>query len=311
MLDPRLKHVIAVAQRGSFTAAANSVGVTQSALTRSVASLERKLGYAVFDRTPRGALITEKGRHFVDRATRLLEDARELLDDTTEREDAFAGVLRIGVCPACLSCRLTEPVAQLQARHPSIRFEISGSSFERMVQQLRNGSWDIVIGFDEAFGEWPDLYREPVGELRSRLYVRNGHPILRTGGVTLATLSNFNLVSTTDSRPYGATLRNIYESQGIDWRKRLNVIDYFPTARRLVASSDAIGVVALPDTAAPAFKREFTTLDQLDLFPPAPLCCATRARWDPSPAMRAFIGCVRRDLAGVSPEVAARQPELV
>ena len=45
MLDPRLNHVVAAAQQGSFTAAARAVGVTQSAITKSIAELERQLGY--------------------------------------------------------------------------------------------------------------------------------------------------------------------------------------------------------------------------------------------------------------------------
>jgi len=295
MLDHRLNHLVAVARCGSFTAAALKVGVSQSAVTKGVADLERQLGYLVFHRTARGALMTEKGRDFVERATRLLEDARELLDGSGVGGDAFAGVLRIGVCPASLEWRLIETLARLQAHHPSIRFEISGSSFERMVQQLRNGGVDVAVGFDAAFREWPHVQREPMGELRTILFVRHGHPILDGGEVTLARLSAYDFVSPSDSRPYGDAIRHIYESEGVEWRKRLHVIDYFPIVSRIVASSDAIGVVARSHVASPSFQRQFTTLEHPDLFAPAPLCCAIRTRWDPPLAVRAFISAVREE----------------
>ena len=78
MLDSRLKYAVAVARIGSFTGAANAVGVTQSAVTKSVADLEQQLGIALFNRTSRGILVTPEGRDFIDRAARLLADADDL-----------------------------------------------------------------------------------------------------------------------------------------------------------------------------------------------------------------------------------------
>src|SRR5580658_2476137 len=99
MLDQRFNHLVAVARCGSFTAAAQAIGVTQSAVTKGVADLERQLGFAVFHRTARGALLTEKGSDFVERAARLLDDARELLDGSSSPNDPYTGTLRIGVSP--------------------------------------------------------------------------------------------------------------------------------------------------------------------------------------------------------------------
>ena len=133
MIDRRLTHVVATARYGSFTAAANHVGVTQSAVTKSIAELERQLGYTIFNRTARG----------VSRVTRLLDDARDVLHARSGSYDPYAGVLRIGVCPASIEWLLVEPIALLLSRHPDIRLDISASSFERMAQQLRSGGVDV------------------------------------------------------------------------------------------------------------------------------------------------------------------------
>jgi DNA-binding transcriptional LysR family regulator len=295
MLDPRLNHLVAVARCGSFTAAAQSIGVTQSAVTKGVADLERQLGFSLFHRTARGALLTEKGSDFLERAARLLEDARELLDGSASGSDPYAGTLRIGVCPASLEWRLITPLANLLARHPSIRFEVSGSSFERMVQLLRNGAVDVAVGLDAAFSDWPDLRREPMPGIESTLFVRRGHPALGGAPATLADLAQYDFVSPSDSRPFGASIRHIYESQGVEWRTRLHVIDYFPIVRRIVASSNAIGVVSRSHAATPLFLRDFDVLENLVLFEPMRLCCALRARWEAKPAVRAFINAVQAD----------------
>lgn len=292
MLDPRLNHLVSVARLGSFTAAARAIGVTQSAVTKGVADLERQLGYAIFHRTARGAMLTERGRDFVERAARLLDDARELLRGDAALDNPYAGVLRIGVCPASLEWLLIEPLAQLVRRHPALRVDVNSSSFERMIQQLRNGAVDVAVGFDPAFRDWPDVDRKLVGELQSVLFVRKGHPLLQEPVLTHDMLSRYPLVSPSDSRPYGAVIRDLFESRGEEARSHLHVIDYFPVASRIVATSDALAVVSTSHAESSSFLRQFQTLP-LGLFEPAPICCAVRARWEPSAVARAFIHALR------------------
>jgi DNA-binding transcriptional LysR family regulator len=293
MLDPRLNHVVAVAHGGSFTKAAEIVGVTQSGITKSIADLERELGFAIFIRTSRGALLTEEGRDFVERASRLLDDARALLQGTRERGDPYAGPLRIGVCPASLEWLLTEPLAGLLAKHPGIRFEIIGSSFERMIRLLRNGSVDVAFGFDAAFAEWTDVRRQHVATLQGVLFVHKDHPLIERRPIGIGDLADYDFVTPSDSRPYGMVIREIYESRGIDWRKHLHIADNFSIVRQIVATSNAIGVAAEEYAATPFFRAKYAMIEDISPFTPAPLCCAIRSRWDPKPAVRAFMSEMR------------------
>ncbi len=249
----------------------------------------------IFYRTARGALLTDKGRNFAERAARLLDDERELLKGDPGEADAFSGVLRIGVSPASLEWMLTRPVTALKIRHPAIRFEIVGALFERMAPMLRNGGVDVAVGFRDAFREWSDLKHEAVGEFQATLFVRREHPLLKSRKITAEAIVNYELVSLSDSRPHGAVIRALYESQGVDWRKRLHVIDYFPIVRKIVENSDAVGVVAHSHAALPAFGERFARLDasKLGLFAPTTICCATRMRWEANPAARAFISMMK------------------
>jgi DNA-binding transcriptional LysR family regulator len=297
MIDPRLKHVVAAARRGSFTAAAQSIGVTQSAVTKSIGELERQVGYSIFHRTSRGAVLTEQGRDFVERAARLLDDARDLLREPGVGEDPYAGVLRIGVCPASLEWQLVEPITALINRHPSIRFDVSGASFERMAQQLRGSAVDVAIGFEDAFADHADFERQPLAPLKTTIFVRKGHPLLDISSPTIADVAKYEYVTPSDSRPYGTRIRDIYESQGIDPRTKIHVVDCFPLVKRIVANSNAIGVVAVAYTQTATFQKRFAALDLVSRFPLAPLCCAIRAKWEPKPAVRAFIAACRASLS--------------
>jgi DNA-binding transcriptional LysR family regulator len=295
-MDSRLNHAVAVAHSGTFTAAAKKVGVTQSAITRSIADLEREIGYPIFVRTARGAILTEHGRDFVERAQKVLEDAKELLLKPRGDEDHYAGILHVGVCPASIEFLLTDAVEELLRRYPSIKVNISGSTFERTVQQLRSGAIDLAVGYEAAFADWPDLRRHDIPfETQNVLFVRRGHPLSQIARPTAADLVQYDFVSPSDSRPYGATLRSLFEDQGIDWRKKLHTVDFFPMVKRIVASSDSVGVVFrnFVDKSA-SFREQFERVesDALDIEKGS-MCCAYRSRWEIRPAVRAFISILR------------------
>ena len=292
MLDRRLNHVVAVAHAGSFTNAAAAVGISQSGITKSIADLERELGYTLFYRTARGAVPTEEGRDFIERAARLLEDARVLLAGNREHNDPFAQALRVGICPASIEWLLTEPLRTLLARHPGIRFELVASTFERVIQLLRTGGVDVAVGFDEAFAEWNEIKRERIATMQSVFFVRKDHPILSLGEAASDELPNYTFVIPSDSRPYGSVIRAIFDEKG-DWQRHLHTIDYFPTVRRIVGSSDAIGVTTREYAGSASFGAQFERVPGPYLLPRAEMCCAVRARWEPSPVVRAFRRILR------------------
>lgn len=296
MIDRRLQYVVATARYGSFTAAAEHIGVTQSAITKSVADLERQLGYSLFNRNARGVLLTEEGRAFVERATHLVDEAQDLLRGASVGSDPYAGVLRIGVCPASLEWLLLEPLSTLSTRHPKIRFDIVSGSFDRVVQQLRAGSIDVALGYEAAFEGQPDFRREPLPPVPTALFVRHGHPILACNEVTTAELAKYDLIIPSGSAPYDYFWRQIYEEAGVDAHEKLYIVDYFPIVTRLVSQTDAIGVVSIQYTNTRTFKSRFTWVPFLESRPSAPLCCATRLRWSPRPTVRAFIRACRERL---------------
>ncbi|WP_176595055.1 MULTISPECIES: LysR family transcriptional regulator [Sphingobium] len=296
MLDRRINHVVAIAHAGSFTKAALAVGISQSGITKSVADLEDELGISLFYRTAKGATLTEEGRDFVERAERLLDDARMLLAGSHERRDIFAQTLRIGVCPSSLESLLVDTLVTLLSRHPSIRFDVVRLTFEHAAQLLRTGAIDIGIGFEEAFSEWGEFKCENIATMRLSFFVRKGHPILDVEEVSAAELGAYNVILPSDSRPYGPAVRSLLGEYG-DWRRRLHVIDFFPIVTRIVQSSDTIGLARQGFTQTAEFAEAFAHVPADHLLPQMRLCCATRARRDPSPAVRALIQVLRETLS--------------
>lgn len=296
MLDPRLKHAVAVGKLGSFSRAAEAVGVTQSAVTKSVADLERHLGHPLFHRTSRGVLMTEEGRDFIDRASRLLFDFAELMGDEDRTADPYKGTIRLGIFPASIEWILTDTLVDLLRRHPGVRYDIVTGTSERGIQLLTRGDIDVAFGMHAAFGSWAQFKCEQVGTLDAVPFVRRGHPLCLSDETTTEALTRFDFVVPSFSEPYSTTVHRMYEQSGRSSRDRVHVVDFFPLIRRIVETTDAIGFVTRNVATNDSFRSSFVAFDRLDLFTAPKLCCAIRARWPARPAVRALIADIRRSL---------------
>lgn len=295
MLDRRISHVVAIARAGSFTKGAAEAGISQSGITKSIADLEAELGFALFHRTARGALMTDEGRIFVERAIALLEDARLLLTGNQRQSDPYERTLRIGTCPSSLQLMLVDPLAFLLQKHPAMRFDIVPARFERCAHLLRTGTIDVALGFSEAFEDWGEFQCAHISSVETILFARKDHPISRLESIDLTALGQYNFVVPSDSKPYGPIIRKLLGQSG-EWRRQLHIVDFFPIVTNLVMTSDTIGMARRGYSQSPEFAEHFELVPVKDLFPPMGLCCATRLRPAPPAPVRAFINTLRSSL---------------
>jgi len=132
-------------------------------------------------------------------------------------------------------------------------------------------------GIDEAFTGWPEFERRSIGAngidavRAQRSPIAGGPP-----GLTDGHLANFDFVCPSDSKPYGAPIREIYENAGTSGSKRCISWTIFLFMARIVAKTGAIGMVNRAYAKSTSFGRSFATLDHPNFFPPAQLCCAIR-----------------------------------
>lgn len=140
-----LRVLVEVVRKGSFTAAAEGLGMSAAFVSKRIGILEAMLGVRLFERSTRRVLITEEGEQVYGRAQLILEQLDDMLDDVSERRQEPAGRLRI--CSSFgFGRKLVAPViAKLAASHPKlqIRFEV----FDRLVDTVAEGfDLDVRIG---------------------------------------------------------------------------------------------------------------------------------------------------------------------
>src|SRR3954449_1243358 len=145
MLDVRRMRVLReVAQRGSFSAAADALAYTQSAVSQQIAALEREAGTRLVERNARGVRLTDAGRALVEHADAIL--AR--LADAEAELEAIAGLrggrLRLAALPSAGATVMPEAIARFRDRHPGVELTLEPAEPEPSIAKLRAGEADAL-----------------------------------------------------------------------------------------------------------------------------------------------------------------------
>ena len=146
MLDVRRMRVLReVARTGSFSAAAEALSFTQSAVSQQIAALERETGSTLVDRGARGVRLTEAGEILVRHADVIL--AR--LDDAQAELDALSGLrggrVRLVSFPTAGASIMPRAIAEFRARHPAIDLSLQVAEPADAVLMLRGGEADVSV----------------------------------------------------------------------------------------------------------------------------------------------------------------------
>ena len=149
MLDvKRLRLLREVALRGSFSAAADELYLSQSAVSQQIATLEREVGMKLLDRTREGPKLTDAGRVLVSHADAAIARLEEAERELAAIAGLEGGELRLASFPSASATLLTEAVSIFHQRHPKVRLSIADAEPEESLPRLRGGELDLALSFD-------------------------------------------------------------------------------------------------------------------------------------------------------------------
>ena len=142
----QLRAFSAIAETGTFTAAAERVHVTQAAISMQIRQLERETGVRLFVRAPRRVLLTEAGEKLLERARVILREHDAALSELAALTGADKGRLRIGSASAMVSGDpLPQILKKLRAAHAAVETSVISGTSEDLVQRLMNGEIDAAF----------------------------------------------------------------------------------------------------------------------------------------------------------------------
>ncbi len=162
MLDPRLlRAFVAIADAGSFTAAADRLHMTQSTMSQQIARLEEAIGRELVDRAARPVRLTVTGERLLGHARRILALQNEVL--TLVAETSGTTSVRIGMPDDIATPEMARIFAAFTKRHKEARLDVTTGLRSDLTRRYRSGELDIVVLKEDAPGEdsWAS-FEEPI-----------------------------------------------------------------------------------------------------------------------------------------------------
>jgi DNA-binding transcriptional LysR family regulator len=191
----RLRHIVAVARNRSFSRAAEEEGITQPALSRSVAAFEKRHGVTLFDRGGGGVHPTAAGLHVIGQAQKLLAAAGDLERSLRLYPGGETGRIAFGLGPLLSSLFLPRLAGSLLRTYPGLQIVTLTRAPDQLVGELLSDRIEMILGNNWNLGRVPGTELERLGQLKIAAMVRAGHPLASAGPVALSELEDYPVAS--------------------------------------------------------------------------------------------------------------------
>ncbi|MYV97876.1 LysR family transcriptional regulator [Streptomyces sp. SID3343] len=295
-----LRVTLEVARRGSFTAAAEALGYTQSAVSRQIIATEAAVGAPLFERHARGVRPTQSGEALLRHARHMLAHVEAAELEIAGLRDRIAGRLAVGAYPTAAAMLVPRAIARLQKAHPALTVTLWEAGSPAQLRRIRAGRIEMaVVAIGEGLPDYDfdGLRIEVVRTGRGMgVAVHADHPLASRDEVHVDDLAQEAWIVGTgqEGEPqFGAwpTLeapRVAYEARG--WQTRLGLV------------AAGLGISVLPGLAADTVPRGVKWLRVEDpalvLKRETVMVTAT----DASSAARAMLQAMRDEISGPATE---------
>jgi DNA-binding transcriptional LysR family regulator len=239
------RHVLALDQYRSFARAAESLGLTQPALTRSLQVLEKSIGARLFDRDRTRVEPTPVGQRLIERARLLVNQARDIEQDLQQMLGLEVGLLRIGAGPYPADLSVGTALGRFVKDHPQILIDLAVADWPALTQRVSNSEIELAVADIMLARQDERLSVDPLPQHQGYLFCRAGHPLAGQASLTMADVRRYPLVASAlpprldslaarDRRGLRSTLPEGATAPEIR-------VDTFALALHVVLDSDAIG----------------------------------------------------------------------
>lgn len=241
----KLRHLscaLDVARTGSVRGAAEALHVTESAVSKTLRELEEQLGVRLFERTKKGMTLTESGRQFAGYAQSALDALHTGVSLASGDRAVPPTVVRIAAMTVVTAAFLPELVRRFLAAHADSLVEIVAGSGAALLDRLRRGQVEIVLGRCPPRKDLTGLAFEPLYIDRHVFVVRAGHPLATLGKVAPSRISAFPIVMPPRESPFWEEIHQFFVARGVHPRAaRVEVLD-LQFSRAYTLSSDAVWI---------------------------------------------------------------------
>ncbi|MFI8460436.1 LysR family transcriptional regulator [Kitasatospora sp. NPDC085464] len=280
-----------VAHLGSFTAAGERLGFTQSAISRQIATLESELGTPLFDRLARGVRLTEHGRALLPHAEAMLERLDTTRRDLAALTELTAGQLRVGAFDSANAALVPGALAAFRTAHPQVAISLTEGLSAHLLELLGDGTIDlaVVASYDQDAYDADQFDVRPLLEDPVLVALPRGHRLAGRRRLRLAELADEPWIAArrhAETTLLAACLRSGFQPR----------IEYAVAAwtAKLGLVAAGLGPTLIPSLAARAARPDIALVPlHPDDTPVRHVHTVTRRGQRVPPAVAAFAGFLR------------------
>ena len=284
----RLRALLAVAESGSYAGASHLTGLSLPSIHRAVTDLALSMRRTLVERRGKAVALTEAGRQ-VARAFRL---ARVELEAGLSEIDALKGFetrrISVGAMPLSRARVLPAAVTRFLRRHPRVRLMIAEGSRAELVEPLRNGALDLMIGALRTPLVEADLEQRPLFEDVPAIFGRKEHP-LAGGSAGPEQLAQFPWIVPSAGAPLRDSWERFFAHAGLPLPEVPIESGSVMMIRQVVIDSDCLTLLSPDQVAAEMEAGWLTRIADLPRDLGRVIGVTTRASWRPTKVQREFL----------------------
>jgi LysR family transcriptional regulator, regulator for genes of the gallate degradation pathway len=284
----QMRALIMLADSGSYTGASAATGLAQPSLHRAIGDLSLALKRVLVERRGKGIMLTEQGNRTV-RAFRLARAELEAgLTELASLQGVETGRITIGAMPLSRARILPAAVTTFYRQHPDVRINIVEGSFQELIEPLRDGELDLMIGAlrDPAPGD--DVVQQPLFADRPVVLGRVGHPLAQTSAA-ITDLAAFPWTVPAPGTPLRAQWEKMFTDAGLQ-------PPYVPiecgsviTIRQILIDSDFLTLLSPDQVAVELEAGWLTKIADTPQGLTRTIGITTRHGWRPTGMQSAFV----------------------
>lgn len=297
----QLAALLAVAETGTFSAAAEALHTVQSNVSTHVARLERELGATLVDRA--AGRLTEEGELVVARARRIRAEIDALTADVASLRHEVAGTTRLGMLGTTGRWLVPPLLRVMEERHPNVRVAVLEGNTTSLVPQLLGGRLDVAVL--NAPVDDPDLLVETLFDEDLIVVAPSDHALAAADELTIEDLAEHTLLMPPPGAAFRLELDRVAMAAGVTLRPRAEL-----DGLRLTASMamEGYGAAVLPSSAVPGWLTGDFRRIPIKGVPRRRVGVGRRRRGLPSAPTRALIEVLREQVQTLAPDVPGVHP---
>jgi LysR family pca operon transcriptional activator len=240
-----LQCFLEIVRQKSLTKAGDALALTQPTISKTLAELEEDLGAQLIKRNRSGIVLTDQGREFYRYAGICVSSLRSGFDSVAKGKNPTASLLRIGTLATVAARIMPAIILSYRERYPQSHISMLSESNLSLLQKLRHGEIDMIIGRlperDQVVGfSFEPLYHEP-----QLFVVRTSHPLLQRKNFSVQKILDYPLIITGFQQAIRQDVERFISAMGMPPFEPAIAINNTDFGRQFLATSDAIWCVPL------------------------------------------------------------------